>query len=89
MVLLLLQAGGFLTGFCTSVYAGYYFLLDPALIARYKHVALLEEIRNQLCVEESRMTAELSALESMRQFEFKRIGIPEPPPPVVPEKKRA
>ncbi len=77
-MLILLQGAGFVSGFCASVYAGYYFLLDQALVARYKHMALLEEIGAQLRVEESRMTAELNNLETRRKFEFARKGIAEP-----------
>ena len=67
MPLLLLQGFGFVSGFVASIYTGYALFVDPVLVARYKHMALLEEIHRQFLVEESRMSAELSELDAMRR----------------------
>lgn len=64
MPLIPLQCAGFATGFATAVWVGYRLLLDPVLVTRYTHLTLLDEVHGQLQVEESRMTAELSELES-------------------------
>ena len=63
MPLFILQGCGFSLGLATSVYAGYYYLLDPALQSRYKNLSLLAEIERQMFVDESKMTAELNELE--------------------------
>lgn len=63
MPLFILQGFGFSLGLATSVYAGYYYLLDPALQSRYKNLSLLAEIERQMFVDESKMTAELNELE--------------------------
>ena len=64
MPLYLLQGAGFAAGFATSMYAGYALLVDPVLVARYRHLSLLREMEGQLAVEESRMTAELNQLDA-------------------------
>ena len=63
--LLLLQGFGFAAGLCASLYVGYRYLVDPLLVARYRHLALVDEVERQMQVEESRLTAELNLLERM------------------------
>lgn len=67
MPLYILQCCGFLAGATTSIYAGYYYLLDPVLQNRYKNLTLLNEIEQQMFVDESKMTAELRELEVRRK----------------------
>jgi hypothetical protein len=74
MPLYLLQVSGFIAGATTAIYGGYYFLLDPVLQTRYKNLALLAEVEEQLYVDESKMTAELRELEVRKNMTLAKMN---------------
>ena len=73
MPLYLLQASGFIAGAATAIYGGYYLLLDPVLQNRYRNLALLAEVEEQLYVDESKMTAELRELEIRKNMTLAKM----------------